>query len=132
MRQVAAAPLDFYVEKKEAGKIDSSLSAYTVALRQAPKTAQEVKKANPRAVVVGFKAEYNAPEEEIVKKARQRLVDGGWAVALAHDVSKTGFGTLKDEYLLVTEKSVEKIGPAHKRELARKVLTLVRPLIERP
>ncbi|MEZ0318856.1 MAG: bifunctional phosphopantothenoylcysteine decarboxylase/phosphopantothenate--cysteine ligase CoaBC [Pyrobaculum sp.] len=127
----AAAPLDFYVERKEAGKIDSSLSTYAVVLRQAPKTAQEVKKTNPRAVVVGFKAEYNAPEEEIVRKARQRLLDGGWAVALAHDVSKMGFGTLKDQYLLVTEKSVEKIGPAHKRELARTVLTLLKPLIEK-
>jgi len=124
-----AAPLDFYVEGKAAGKIDSSLPLYQVTLRQAPKTAQEVKRVNPSAVVVGFKAEYGASEEELVEKARARLRAGGWLMALAHDVSKTGFGTLKDEYIVVTESGVERLGPAHKRELAREVLTKVRPAL---
>lgn len=120
---LAAAPLDFYVENKAAGKIDSSLSRYTVELRQAPKIAQEIKKWNPKAVVVGFKAEYKTSEEVLLQKTRERMAAGGWDMALAHDVSQLGFGTQKDQYLLVAPDGVEKIGPAHKRELARLVLT---------
>lgn len=120
----AAAPLDFYVENKIGGKIDSSLSQYVVVLRQAPKIAQDVKKYNPRAFVIGFKAEHGVREEELIKRARQRMETGGWDIALAHDVSKMGFRTLKDEYLLLTQDGIEKIGPAHKRELARAILTI--------
>ncbi len=118
----AAAPLDFHVEKTS-GKLDSSLSQYQLTLRQSPKAAQEVKKLNPRAVVVGFKAEFGLGEEEIIAKARERLLNGGWEMALAHDVSKLGFGTSIDQYYIVTRDTVEKIGPAHKRELARAVLS---------
>lgn len=123
----AAAPLDFYVDGRASGKIDSSLQQYTVVLRQAPKIAQDVKRHNPRAYVIGFKAEHGVEETELLRKARSRMESGGWDIALAHDVSKMGFGTLKDEYLLLTKDRVEKLGPAHKRELARAVLTLARP-----
>lgn len=119
----AAAPLDFYVGRKVGGKLDSSLEQHQVLLHRAPKMAQDVKKWNPVAVVVGFKAEFKLKEEEIISKARERLLEGGWEIALAHDVSKTGFGTAKDEYIVVTKGGVERLGPAHKRELARAVLT---------
>ncbi|MFN3804853.1 MAG: bifunctional phosphopantothenoylcysteine decarboxylase/phosphopantothenate--cysteine ligase CoaBC [Pyrobaculum sp.] len=119
----AAAPLDFYVERKAGGKLDSSLERHQVSLRRAPKIAQDVKRLNPEAVVVGFKAEFKLKEEEIISKARERLLEGGWEMALAHDVSQMGFGTPRDEYIVVTRGGVERLGPAHKRELARVVLT---------
>ncbi|ABP49818.1 MULTISPECIES: bifunctional phosphopantothenoylcysteine decarboxylase/phosphopantothenate--cysteine ligase CoaBC [Pyrobaculum] len=122
----AAAPLDFYVEKRACGKIDSSLEEYHVVLKQAPKAAQEVKRLNPRAFVIGFKAEHGVSEEELVERARRRMESGGWDMALAHDVSKMGFGTLKDQYIVITKSGVSKIGPAHKRELARLILTAAR------
>jgi phosphopantothenoylcysteine decarboxylase/phosphopantothenate--cysteine ligase len=127
----AAAPLDFYVEKKISGKIDSSLPQYQVTLRQAPKMAQDVKKYNPNAFVIGFKAEYNVDETELLEKTRRRMEEGGWDMALAHDVAKMGFGTLKDRYLLITKEGAEVLGPAHKRELARAVLTSVRGQLKR-
>jgi phosphopantothenoylcysteine decarboxylase/phosphopantothenate--cysteine ligase len=127
----AAAPLDFYVENRVSGKIDSSLPQYQVTLRQAPKIAQDVKKYNPNAFVIGFKAEYNVDEAELLEKTRRRMEDGGWDMALAHDVAKMGFGTLKDQYVLVTRERTEVLGPAHKRELARAVLTAARSQLKR-
>jgi phosphopantothenoylcysteine decarboxylase/phosphopantothenate--cysteine ligase len=127
----AAAPLDFYVEKKISGKIDSSLPLYQVTLRQAPKMAQDVKKYNPNAFVIGFKAEYNVDEAELLERARRRMEEGGWDMALAHDVAKGGFGTLKDQYVLLTREGAEVLGPAHKRELARAVLTAARSQLKR-
>ncbi len=123
----SAAPLDFYVEGRIAGKLDSSLSQYQLTLRQAPKAAQEVKRLNPGAVVIGFKAEYGVSEEELIERAKRKMESGEWDFALAHDVSKMGFGTLKDQYLLIhRDGKTTRLGPAHKRELARLVLTLAR------
>lgn len=127
----AAAPLDFYVDNRVSGKIDSSLPQYQVTLRQAPKIAQDVKKYNPNAFVIGFKAEHNVDEAELLKKTRRRMEEGGWDMALAHDVAKMGFGTLKDRYLLLTRERTEVLGPAHKRELARAVLTAARSQLKR-
>jgi phosphopantothenoylcysteine decarboxylase/phosphopantothenate--cysteine ligase len=127
----AAAPLDFYVEKKISGKIDSSLPQYQVTLRQAPKIAQDVKKYNPDAVVIGFKAEHNVDEAELLERARRRMEEGLWDMALAHDVANMGFGGLKDRYLLLTREGAEVLGPAHKRELARAVLTAARGQLKR-
>jgi phosphopantothenoylcysteine decarboxylase/phosphopantothenate--cysteine ligase len=59
------------------------------------------------------------------------MEDGGWDMALAHDVAKMGFGTLKDQYVLVTREGAEVLGPAHKRELARAVLTAARSQLKR-
>jgi len=127
----AAAPLDFYVDNRVSGKIDSYLPQYQVTLRQAPKIAQDVKKYNPNAFVIGFKAEHNVDEAELLEKTRRRMEHGGWNMALAHDVAKMGFGTLKDRYLLLTRERTEVLGPAHKRELARAVLTAARSQLKR-
>jgi phosphopantothenoylcysteine decarboxylase/phosphopantothenate--cysteine ligase len=93
--------------------------------------AQDVKKYNPNAFVIGFKAEYNVDEAELLERARRRMEEGGWDMALAHDVAKMGFGTLKDQYVLVTRERTEVLGPAHKRELARAVLTAARGQLKR-
>lgn len=128
----SAAPLDFHVEEKVRGKIDSSLPQYHLTLKQAPKVAQEVKRLNPGSVVIGFKAEHSVSREELVGKTKARMRSGDWDFALAHDVSKMGFGTLKDQYLLIDRwGNVRELGPGHKRELARLVLTLARGELKR-
>ena len=119
----SAAPLDFYVAEKASGKISSDLAEYSVRLLRAPKIAAEARRLNPRAYIVGFKAEVGAPEEELIRRARARMEEGGWDLVLAHDVSEMGFGTLKDRYIAIySDGKVERLGPAHKRELARAVL----------
>jgi phosphopantothenoylcysteine decarboxylase/phosphopantothenate--cysteine ligase len=127
----AAAPLDFYVEGRARGKLDSSATQHVLVLRRAPKIPGDVRARNPKALIVGFKAEWGAGERELIERARQRMEEEGWDVALAHDVSRAGFGTLHDEYYVITGESVTRVGPAHKRELARRVLTLVRELLAR-
>ncbi|MEZ0248253.1 MAG: bifunctional phosphopantothenoylcysteine decarboxylase/phosphopantothenate--cysteine ligase CoaBC [Thermoproteus sp.] len=118
----AAAPLDFYVAERASGKISSDLAEYTVRLLRAPKIAAEARRANPKAFIIGFKAEYAVSEEELVRRAGARLAEGGWDLVLAHDVSKMGFGTLKDYYIAIySDGRIERLGPAHKRELARLV-----------
>lgn len=119
----AAAPLDFYVAERASGKISSDLAEYVVRLLRAPKIAAEARRLNPRAVIIGFKAEHDVPEEELLRRAKARMEEGGWDLVLAHDVSKLGFGTLQDQYIVIySDGRTERLGPAHKRELARAVL----------
>ena len=128
----AAAPLDYYVANRVSGKLSSDLDRVVVELARAPKVVSEFKRVSPRTFVIGFKAEVSVREEELVDRALARLREGGWDLAIAHDVSRLGFGTERDEYLIVAgDGSVRKLGPAHKRELAREVLSLVRPLLSR-
>jgi len=128
---LSAAPLDFTVDKTP-GKLDSSLDEVHIVLRRAPRISQDIRKLLPNAVIVGFKAEVGVDIGEVIKRARSRLESGGWNLAVAHDVSKLGFGTVYDEYTLVYEDGrVETIGPAHKRELAREVLNRVLKLRDR-
>lgn len=128
---LAAAPLDFAVSKVP-GKLSSDLEEVHLVLRRAPKISKDIRSRLPNAVIVGFKAEVNIGEQELVERARRRMEEGGWDLAIAHDVSKMGFGTLHDSYILLhRDGSVERLGPAHKRELAREVLSRVVGLLKR-
>jgi phosphopantothenoylcysteine decarboxylase/phosphopantothenate--cysteine ligase len=101
-------------------------------LIQAPKIVEDVKKYNSNAFVIGFKAEYNVDEMELLEKTRRRMEEGGGDMALVHDVAKKmEFSTFKDRYILVTRVRTEVLGPAHKREFPRVVLTAARGQLKR-
>jgi len=121
----AAAPLDYYVANRVGGKLSSDLERFVVELVRAPKVVSEFKRESPNTFVVGFKAEVGVSREELVERALTRMREGGWDMVIAHDVSRLGFGTERDEYLVITGGEVRHLGPAHKRELARQVLSMV-------
>ncbi|ABW02524.1 bifunctional phosphopantothenoylcysteine decarboxylase/phosphopantothenate--cysteine ligase CoaBC [Caldivirga maquilingensis] len=119
----AAAPLDFYVGNRVSGKLSSDVDKVEVTLIKAPKIINEAKAASPSTIIVGYKAEVNVNEDELLKRALRRMSEGSWDIVAAHDVSKLGFGTMNDVYYVVNrDGSYVKIGPAHKRELARIIL----------
>ncbi len=121
---LSAAPLDFYPASSERGKLSSDVDHIHVKLVPTPKLARDLRGAAPCTVIVGFKAEVNVDDDRLVGSALRRLREGGWDMALAHDVAKSGFGTDMDKYVLVyNDGAHEVLGPAHKRLLAREVLS---------
>lgn len=120
----AAAPLDFYVKGKVSGKLNSDLDSVNVNLVRAPKIVNDAKRISSRTIVVGYKAEVNADEASLIERALARMRTGSWDLAIAHNVgSGLGFGTLMDVYYVITpDGSFIKVGPLHKRELARVIL----------
>lgn len=120
----AAAPLDFYVKDRVSGKLNSDLDSVNVNLVRAPKIVNDAKRISSRTIVVGYKAEVNADEASLIERALARMRTGSWDLAIAHNVgSGLGFGTLMDAYYVIApDGSFIKVGPLHKRELARVIL----------
>ncbi|MGC9135732.1 bifunctional phosphopantothenoylcysteine decarboxylase/phosphopantothenate--cysteine ligase CoaBC [Caldivirga sp.] len=119
----AAAPLDFYVRDRVKGKLSSDVENVAIALVKAPKIINDAKAVSPSTVVVGYKAEVNVSEDDLLRRALNRMKEGSWDMVIAHDVFELGFGTMMDTYHIIDKKgSHVKIGPAHKRELARVIL----------
>ncbi len=121
---LSAAPLDFRPASSEKGKLSSDVDHVDVRLVPTPKMARDLRRAAPCTIIVGFKAEVDVDDDRLVESALRRLREGDWDMALAHDVARSGFGTDIDRYVLVyNDGTHEVLGPAHKRLLAREVLS---------
>ena len=119
----SAAPLDYQLDKKFSKKIDTdSTRELTLVLKLAPKV---IEAADNVKVKVGFKAEWDVPQDELIRKAELRMMQYDLDLVVAHDVSQgLGFGTTHDSVLLISRLGiVEKLERVHKRELARRVLS---------
>ena len=101
----AAAVSDFTVEKSSNNTSDkiSSGEDLTLQLNPIPKILNSVKQINPNIFLVGFKAEYNVSEEELISKAHQRIKTSGANFIVANDVSVegAGFGSDKNQVIIV-------------------------------
>jgi len=123
---MAAAPLDFAVAEKSKEKI-SSESPLTIKLVPLPKIIREARRLSKRLFIIGFKAEYGLPPEELMSRSSRRLTDSSMDLIVANDLSRsdTGFGVDTDEvYVLDTKGLVAHIPLSSKREIARKVLDI--------
>ncbi len=129
---LTAAPLDFYVKDRVEGKISSDLERVVVELVQAPKIARDLKRSSPGTFLIAYKAEVGITEEELIARTMRRAREGDWDLALAHLVGDgKGFGTERDEVIVLNKGGVvRRIGPLHKRELAREVLSLFLAMVK--
>ena len=80
-----AAVSDFKFENKESYKIDSS-KTLSIDLKPTIKIIRRIKSLNPNIFLIGFKAEINIPEEDIIASAKQQIRDAGTDLVIANDV----------------------------------------------
>jgi phosphopantothenoylcysteine decarboxylase/phosphopantothenate--cysteine ligase len=101
----AAAVSDFTVKKSLNNTSDkiSSGEDLTLQLKPLPKILNTVKLINPNIFLVGFKAEYNVSEEELISLAHERIKTSGADFIVANDVSVegAGFGSDKNQVIIV-------------------------------
>lgn len=125
----AAAVSDFTVEKVpgvESGVKISSDEDLTLKLKPAPKLLTKAKKINPDIFLVGFKAEYNVPEGELIESARQRMNDSGTDLMVANDVAVegSGFGSDKNQIILIDD-DVSRVLLTSKAEVACRIVSRI-------
>ncbi|MFQ6130175.1 MAG: bifunctional phosphopantothenoylcysteine decarboxylase/phosphopantothenate--cysteine ligase CoaBC, partial [Candidatus Hadarchaeaceae archaeon] len=120
----AAAAQDFAVERPAEHKLRHS-DPVTLKLVPAPRVLNGVRKLAPDAFVVGFKAEYDVSDEELLKAAKDKLEEG-LDMVVANDVSRSGagFGVDTNEVLIVTPSGSKSMN-ATKAEIARAILDAV-------
>ena len=106
----SAAISDFTADSSET-KISSGEDFY-LHLVPTGKLIDEVKREFPELVIVGFKAETNASEEELIRKAREKMETHNIEMVVANDVGNGGIGTEENEVYII-RKGAEDAGVKH-------------------
>jgi len=106
----SAAISDFTADSSET-KISSGEEFY-LHLVPTGKLIEEVKREFPELVIVGFKAETNVSEEELIRKARVKMEDHNIEMVVANDVGNGGIGTEENEVYII-RKGAEDVGVKH-------------------
>ena len=124
-----AAISDFAPINKENFKLSSN---YNLSLEFEPiaKIIQKIKKINEDIFLVGFKAEYNISEEQMIDCARSQMQNAGTDLVVANDVSHKGceFGSETNEVILVSDE-IKKVALNSKKEISKSVFDEISRLI---
>jgi len=113
----AAAVSDFTVEKAES-KI-SSQDNLTIKLKPTPKIINKTKEYNPAVFLVGFKADYNVSEYDLIESSKKRMRESGADLMVANDVAEegAGFGSDDNQVILIDDE-IQRVPLSTKEEIA--------------
>ncbi len=124
----AAAPADYTVIEKSPKKISTREVKYLILrLRSTPKTIKYISKNNRPEKIIIFVAETTNDHEELIEKAKQKLIEYGADIAIANNVKEPGIG-FSSNYLdacIVTRNTYECLGVVRKELIARKIIDLI-------
>lgn len=126
---LSAAAADYGLSNRIMEKTPSGKNEWILHLKPLPKIVERIKKIDPKVYLVGFKAEYNISDEELIDRAYNRLIGANMDLIVANDVAreKTGFGTDTNEVFIINpDKNVKHIDLADKYTVASKILDFVR------
>jgi phosphopantothenoylcysteine decarboxylase/phosphopantothenate--cysteine ligase len=126
---LSAAASDWGPADRKMEKTPSDQGEWVLRLKALPKVIAQVKKADPEVLLVGFKAEYNISEEELIQRSYERLQEMGMDLVVANDVSKEnrGFNVDTNEvYIVDPKRDVLHIPLTTKKEIATKLLDKVK------
>ena len=117
-----AAVSDFEFNKQDDKKIDSSSSLF-INLKPTSKIIRQIKKINPDIFLVGFKAEFNISEDDLINCAKKQIRDAGCDLVVANDVSNENcqFGSDKNEVMIIDDEEVLSVPLASKKEIAKAI-----------
>jgi phosphopantothenoylcysteine decarboxylase/phosphopantothenate--cysteine ligase len=117
-----AAPQDFVVERPSEKKL-TQYQPVEIRLIPAPRVLDVARGLAPKAFIVGFKAEYQTTNEQLVEAASGKLRENELDMVVANDVSRPGAGFAEDtnDVIIVTS-SGQKRMRASKSEIAKAIL----------
>ena len=126
----AAAILDYVPIETEERKRPSG-DAFKIELVSTPKVIEEARKKFNDLFIVGFKVESGVTDEELEKRAREKIDSGICDMVVGNDAQRKGvaFGVDTNEVLIIGPDGFsEKVPLASKREVARRIVNV---LVER-
>ncbi|MDR0912771.1 MAG: bifunctional phosphopantothenoylcysteine decarboxylase/phosphopantothenate synthase [Methanobrevibacter sp.] len=124
-----AAISDFSPINSKEHKISSSINL-SLEFKKTEKIIKKIKKIAPNIILIGFKAEYDVSEDEIIECAKKQMINAGTDLVVANDLSinGSGFGSDKSEVIFVNN-SIEKVSLTNKSKIAELVLNKVHKLL---
>lgn len=130
---LAAAAADYGPIERQMVKTPSGLRSWHLRLRPLPKIVEKIKEVSPETYLVGFKAEYDVSERELIDRAYKRLQEADMDLIVANDISKKGIGfgyNTNEVYIIDGEKRVIHIPKMSKLEVARRLLNHIRERLQ--
>jgi phosphopantothenoylcysteine decarboxylase/phosphopantothenate--cysteine ligase len=125
---LSAAAADYGASDRKMEKTPSGKDEWTIVLKPLPKVIENVKKVDADVFLVGFKAEFDLTDEELIQRSYGRMVEAGMDLIVANDVARkgAGFGTDTNEVFIIDiEKQVLHVAMASKYDIASKILDRV-------
>lgn len=118
----AAAVSDFKLDDVDSSKISSD-DDLTINFKPGPKILNMVKEINPNIFLVGFKAESNISEEDLIISARKQIEKSGADFVVANDIGieGSGFGSDKNQVVIVDD-DTSSVPLSSKQEVAKKIV----------
>ncbi|GAA5819532.1 MAG: bifunctional phosphopantothenoylcysteine decarboxylase/phosphopantothenate synthase [Methanobrevibacter sp. CfCl-M3] len=116
---ISAAAVSDFVPKSSDKKISSD-NGILVEFIPVEKIIETVKDISPNSYLVGFKAEYDLSDEELINKGRKQIVKSKSDFVLVNDVGKTS-NSDESYVILVDENNHENMGFISKKDLVCKI-----------
>lgn len=117
---IPAAISDYSVDKQK-GKIPSGKEELSLKLKQNPKIIEHIR--DKCGCLVGFKAEFDIKENELVDKAKKRMEELGLELMVANDLSRTTQDN-NQVYIIGKDDNIEEVS-GKKEHIAKKILDRV-------
>lgn len=83
---MAAAAADYTPSEYNRSKIDSELSSLDIKMSKTPKIIDRIRVVAGDVLLVGFKAEVNISDEDLIESARQKMKEADADMVIANDV----------------------------------------------
>ncbi len=117
-----AAAQDFTVEPSAEDKLRHS-APVGIKLTPAPRVLDGVRELAPDAFVIGFKAEVNVSDEQLLKAAEAKLTESQLDMVVANDLARSGagFGTDTNDVIIFTGSGNQRV-KGSKLEIANAIL----------
>jgi phosphopantothenoylcysteine decarboxylase/phosphopantothenate--cysteine ligase len=116
----AAAIADYTLDPKEE-KIKSGQNL-VLRLKPTKKMIKEVRSAYPDLKIVGFKAETNVSDDELVKRATESMKSSELNYVVANDVGSGGIGGEENRVLIIDREGRSTLVQGKKSLIARKII----------
>jgi phosphopantothenoylcysteine decarboxylase/phosphopantothenate--cysteine ligase len=129
-----AAAADWTPEQPFSYKLSThTVPSLDLKLKPTKKIIDTVKKISPKTFLVAFRAEYKLGKNELIDSAYKRLLEANADLIAVNDVGKPGAGFEADTnelYVVDKKKNVTHIPMADKRDVARKILDIIRETVK--
>jgi phosphopantothenoylcysteine decarboxylase/phosphopantothenate--cysteine ligase len=116
----AAAVADYTLDAKE----DKIKSGQELVLRLKPtrKILKAVRAAHPDLKIVGFKAETNVADDELVRRASESMRSSDLDLVVANDVGRGGMGTDENRVVIIDKEGCFRSAEGRKMTIAQSVI----------
>jgi phosphopantothenoylcysteine decarboxylase/phosphopantothenate--cysteine ligase len=88
---MAAAISDYIPKNPSKKKIKSSKTNISISLKKAPKIIDQIKKIQKNVLLVGFKAETNVTNSQLIKSAKKKLKESSSDIIIANDIGTSRY-----------------------------------------